>query len=63
MLALVTQPHAVLLATLAIAKLLMETVSVEQTVISTVTVAAMSTALHVNEAKMLSCILYYYCYN
>ena len=55
-LALVTQLHAVLLVT--IAKLLMETVSMEQTVISTVTAAAMSTVLHVNEAIIINFIMY-----
>ena len=47
-LVLVTRLHVVL--PVIIVKLLMVTVSVEQTVISMVTAAAMSTALHVNEA-------------
>ncbi len=45
--ALVTPLHVVLVV--KIAKLPMVTVSVQQTVISSVTVALMSTVLHVNE--------------
>ena len=59
-LALVTQLHAVLLV--IIVKLLMETVSVEQTVISTVTAAAMSTILHVKEA-IINFIMHVHCYS
>ena len=56
MLALVTRLRVVLLV--IIAKLLMETVSVKHTVISTVTVAAMSTALYVNGAIIINFIMY-----
>ena len=52
MLALVIRLHVVLLViTFTSVKLLMATVSVEQTVICMVTVAAMSTALQVYEAS------------
>ena len=51
-LVLVTRLHVIL--PVIIVKMLMVTVSVEQTVISMVTAAAMSTALHVNEAIMLT---------
>ena len=49
--ALVTPPHVVLVV--KIAKLPMVTVSVEQTVISTMTVALMSTVLHVNDNALI----------
>ena len=49
--ALVTPLHVVLVV--KIAKLPMVTVSVEQTVISSVTVALMSTVLHVNEKALI----------
>jgi hypothetical protein len=45
---LVTPLHVVLVIMMEIAKLPMVTVSVEQTVTSSVTVALMSTVLHVN---------------